>query len=87
MKSYQALLIPFGPHLSMRIYVMWLIIESICSTYVIKSSPEHLPVCLSAQLSVCLLHAEFSNLQIDLCVGFCSSLQDKSIPQRTQTLK
>lgn len=23
---------------------------------------------------------------MDLCVGFCSSLQDKSIPQRTQPL-
>lgn len=54
MKSYQALLIPFGPHLSMRIYVMWLIIESICSTYVIKSQSAPLSTCLSVSLHSCL---------------------------------
>lgn len=60
------------------IYLLW-------PTYVVKgpSAP------LSTSLSVCshLLYTEFPNLQMDLCVGFCSSLQDKSVLQRTQTLK
>lgn len=50
-------------------------------------------VCLSLCPDVCvffpqsLLHGEFPNLQMELCAGFCSPLQYKSIPQRTQTPK
>lgn len=81
------------PPLSECIYVMahYLIyLFYLCNQKPI-SSPERSPVChsarLSVRLSVCSRLLRFGNFQTDLCVGLCSFLQDKSIPQRTQTLK
>lgn len=81
------------PPLSERIYVMahYLIYLFYSCNQKPISSPERSPVCHSAQLSVrlsvCSRLLRFGNFQTDLCVGLCSSLQDKSIPQRTPTLK
>lgn len=82
LSSCHVLKIPLAPLLSLHIHVTWLITETICSTCVIKcpSAPWS-----TVSVSVCWL-VQFSNQHMDLCVGFCSSPRDKSIPQRTQPL-
>lgn len=79
-----------APTPSMRIHVMWLIIESICSTYVVKkpiSSPEHSP----ASLPACLIRVYSTPTSLTFTwtslLAFVPFLQDKSISQRTQTLE